>query len=56
MELVCKRCGHVWDYTGGKHYPGFANCPYCYNKVRIPEEKKGNPGDEVVEPVQEVPS
>jgi hypothetical protein len=33
IELICKRCGHLWPYTGNKQYA--CSCPKCNTNVVI---------------------
>lgn len=35
LVLECKKCNHVWQYTGRSKY--FATCSYCRCLVRIGE-------------------
>ena len=33
IPLQCKRCSHMWEYSGKNVY--FATCPYCKTCVNI---------------------
>jgi len=32
LRAVCRRCGHVWQYSGRAKY---ATCPYCMGKTPV---------------------
>ena len=41
MKIKCKKCGHVWDYTGDSDY--YVTCPRCrrnIKKLKVEEEDK----------------
>lgn len=33
MILKCKRCEHVWNYTGNRGY--YVGCPLCRTSVKV---------------------
>ena len=38
--IVCKRCGHKWNYKGKKllrtdNYPKYIGCPNCKTSIKI---------------------
>jgi len=37
ITLKCKRCLHVWDYSGGSKY--YASCSYCRTSVNIEKNR-----------------
>ena len=38
MNLKCKFCTYVWNYTGNSKY--YATCPMCMHKVKVKEYKE----------------
>jgi len=32
MKIECKKCCHVWDYTGDSEY--YITCPRCLRKIK----------------------
>jgi len=44
MEVKCKRCKLVWNYTGdkkpNKDYPVYIICPRCRTTVKLIDNEK----------------
>jgi len=37
IKLKCKKCSHIWNYTGNNPY--YATCPFCLTKVNVKNQE-----------------